>query len=560
METSVGALANSADRFAALESRMAGTSPVCVGRRPAARRREAHSTIGFAAAGRRRARGAVDVGVRAVRVAGGAPPPPAAGGGSRARQRPRSSGAGPRPAAAPRPDDFFVAKPETTAAIAAAAPGPPPPPPTTAAKAAASSAGSPAALEAARQQLAAKQRELDEARREAEAARRGAAADAQQQREASRAELDEARREAETARAAIDGMKAELGGAARRPGGGGGARRQGARALREALRERCFRGRAAERERLARESVRRGRLVPEASSRFSTAWVQQPGAAMLELRRREAEVDKRRAALDDDKKAFKMISVTAPPPPPRGRRRRRGGAAPRPPTRRRRTRRRRRSLADRRGEPEAARPLLQREGQELAAEKKQLERAVPPARQMTRHPRPRPSRRRRPTHRSRPHTPVRWSSTDALRLLQELDALPATLRECLSLPAEDGFVHEPHSAGSSVSGASSHAASSAGGTAAAAATTPAWAKTRRFVFLELIGSGGFAVVFRAYDLLRHEYVACKLHHVDKSGATRGRRRSYATSSARSTSPSASTTRGSSRRTRRSSSTTRVSSR
>ena len=55
-----------------------------------------------------------------------------------------------------------------------------------------------------------------------------------------------------------------------------------------------------------------------------------------------------------------------------------------------------------------------------------------------------------------------------------------------------------------------------GGTAAAAATTPAWAKTRRFVFLELIGSGGFAVVFRAYDLLRHEYVACKLHHVDKS--------------------------------------------
>ena len=106
---------------------------------------------------------------------------------------------------------------------------------------------------------------------------------------------------------------------------------------------------------------------------------------------------------------------------------------------------------------------------------------------------------------------------DALRLLQELDALPATLRECPSLPAEDGFVHEPHSAGSSVSGASSHAASSAGGTAAAAAaTTPAWAKTRRFVFLELIGSGGFAVVFRAYDLLRHEYVACKLHHVDKS--------------------------------------------
>lgn len=37
----------------------------------------------------------------------------------------------------------------------------------------------------------------------------------------------------------------------------------------------------------------------------------------------------------------------------------------------------------------------------------------------------------------------------------------------------------------------------------------------RFVFLDLIATGGFSAVFKAYDLLNYEYVACKLHHVSK---------------------------------------------
>ena len=63
------------------------------------------------------------------------------------------------------------------------------------------------------------------------------------------------------------------------------------------------------------------------------------------------------------------------------------------------------------------------------------------------------------------------------------------LRNCPSLP-ENGVVHEPR--------ALSHRPDPG-----------------RFVLLDLIGTGGFATVFKAYDLQRHEFVACKLHSIGR---------------------------------------------
>ena len=77
-----------------------------------------------------------------------------------------------------------------------------------------------------------------------------------------------------------------------------------------------------------------------------------------------------------------------------------------------------------------------------------------------------------------------------LQLLQELDAVSEELRNCPSLP-ESGVVHEP----------------------GALSNRP---DPGRFVLLDLIGTGGFATVFKAYDLQKHEWVACKLHSVDSS--------------------------------------------
>ena len=78
-----------------------------------------------------------------------------------------------------------------------------------------------------------------------------------------------------------------------------------------------------------------------------------------------------------------------------------------------------------------------------------------------------------------------------LKLVQEFNALQPELRECPSLPRH-GLVHEP---GATATGTSR--------------------SEERFVFLDLIATGGFSAVFKAYDLLKHELVACKLHHVSK---------------------------------------------
>ena len=86
----------------------------------------------------------------------------------------------------------------------------------------------------------------------------------------------------------------------------------------------------------------------------------------------------------------------------------------------------------------------------------------------------------------------------------ELEALEPALRDCPSLPTE-GCVYEP--------GASHSGGSQPGGTAPA--SSGGEASLRRFVLLELIAQGGFACVFKAYDLHRHQYTACKLHKLSE---------------------------------------------
>ena len=101
--------------------------------------------------------------------------------------------------------------------------------------------------------------------------------------------------------------------------------------------------------------------------------------------------------------------------------------------------------------------LLQREATELAAEKKALDKCV-------------------------------QVHVAELRRMQDLDSLPSEMRECPSFPRGGREVVEPARGGSRISDG-------------------------RFVILDLIATGGFAAVYRAYDLCRQTHVACKMHHV-----------------------------------------------
>lgn len=270
---------------------------------------------------------------------------------------------------------------------------------------------------------------------------RQAAAATQRQLSQVQAELEQARLEAEAATAAMNGMKQEISALRTSTVEERGRQGTGREALREALREQCFRSRAEARERLARESVRLGRLQPEGGG-FRTAWVPRQGTAMEQLQRRERSLERRKAALEEHKKAL--------------RKRRSGGKA----------------SADKAMEASEAlelqdleegaklrAALLERERLELVTVKKQLEREA-------------------------------HEHFSELQLLQELDAVSEELRNCPSLP-ESGVVHEP----------------------GALSNRP---DPGRFVLLDLIGTGGFATVFKAYDLQKHEWVACKLHSVDSS--------------------------------------------
>lgn len=101
--------------------------------------------------------------------------------------------------------------------------------------------------------------------------------------------------------------------------------------------------------------------------------------------------------------------------------------------------------------------LLQREAAEVAAERKALDKCV-------------------------------QAHVAELRRMQDFDALPAEMRDCPSFPRGGREVVEPARGGGRASDG-------------------------RFVILDLIATGGFAAVYRAYDLTRHTVVACKLHHI-----------------------------------------------
>jgi len=90
-----------------------------------------------------------------------------------------------------------------------------------------------------------------------------------------------------------------------------------------------------------------------------------------------------------------------------------------------------------------------------------------------------------------------------LKLMQELDKLPPELADCPALPDDGVLVYEPRRGGDSIDAPSS--------------SVPGCPRSsaRRFVFLELIATGGFSAVFKAYDLRRHCHVACKLHHISR---------------------------------------------
>ena len=78
-----------------------------------------------------------------------------------------------------------------------------------------------------------------------------------------RADLDTARLEVEASRGAMSGMRVEIEGIRTEQEAEAARQVKGREALREALRERCFRERAAAKERLARECVRLGTLEPD---------------------------------------------------------------------------------------------------------------------------------------------------------------------------------------------------------------------------------------------------------------------------------------------------------
>ena len=333
------------------------------------------------------------------------------------------------------------------------------------------------------QQLAEQQRKLQQAEREQQqlatelARARGVLAERDQELErtksalaaeeegsaAARSELEQSKIELEASTSQIAGMKAELG--AIRDDQEAEARRQlkGREALREALRERCFRERAAAKERLARESVRLGTLEPDSKAFGATqgGWVQKDGTALVQLAERERALEARRAALDEDKKTMRKKrtstgkaaggSSTSPSAVPGGEAAAGGEAEALM------------ELADLEESLNLRGSLLSKERAELQAERKQLERE-------------------------------QQDHFQELRLNAELEGIEPELRSCPSLPSE-GSVYEP-----------------------GAENRQTTLDLKRFVFLDLIAQGGFACVFRAYDLVRHEHVACKLHRMSEGWA------------------------------------------
>ena len=261
-----------------------------------------------------------------------------------------------------------------------------------------------------------------------------------------RSELDLAKTEVEASRGAIEGMRKEIEEIRTEQEAETARQAKGRVALREALRERCFRERAATKERLARESVRLGTLEADTKA-FGAGggWVQRDGTALVQLHERERHLELRRAALEDDRKAL--------------RKRRTGNAAAGEDAAEVAM-----ELADREESLNLRASLLAKERTEVQAERRQLEREA-------------------------------MDHFHELRLMSELAGIEPELRMCPSYPA-DGGVYEP---------------------GAPLSADPA-ASAQRFVFLDLIAQGGFACVFKTYDLQRHEYTACKLHRMSEGWA------------------------------------------
>jgi len=265
----------------------------------------------------------------------------------------------------------------------------------------------------------------------------------QAQLEQANEELEESRSEAEAMRAAISGMKDELSQFRAEQQLEEQRQKKGREALRIALREQCFRARAEARERLARESVRLGRVEAEAAA-FSTTWVQKDGTAMSALLERERNIEQRKQAIEEAKKALRKRKPYSKAAAAAGSDDVKDAH----------------ELLDCEEGIKLRGALLAKDQAELLSEKKSLEREA-------------------------------QAHFHELKLVQEFNGLDAQLRDCPALP-HHGSVHEPGARGASSS-----------------------RSQERFVFLDLIATGGFSAVFKAYDLLNYEYVACKLHHVSK---------------------------------------------
>ena len=328
-------------------------------------------------------------------------------------------------------------------------------------------------LEVRTRELAECQRALSEQRTRAEAAARA------------QAELDlevaQARNELEAERAVVAGMREELAEVRTTQEAERERLSRGREALRAALRERCFRSRAEARERLARESVRLGRLKL-VSRGFSSEWEQQPGTAMMALNEREEDRKTRWAQLEEDRKALRRRRGTKPAcgggagtsegggPAPigiggisAGGSAAEGSAAEAL------------ELADLEEALNLRGSLLAKEQKELQAERRQLEREAD-------------------------------EHFHELQLMRDLDELDPEMRDCPSLPKDTSGVFEPGASGGGHS-LLPHAGGGANASALAAASC------HRFVFLDLIARGGFSSVFKVYDLKTHCYTACKLHHI-----------------------------------------------
>ena len=317
-----------------------------------------------------------------------------------------------------------------------------------------------AAARRARGQLS-RARELAE-RTKAAASAAAAAASEREAAEGLRTELEQSKVEVEAARAAIEGMRSEI--VDIRGEQEQEAQRQaaGREALRAALRERCFKARAETRERLARESIRLGTLELDGKAFGGAGWVQKDGTSLLHLAERERSLEGRRAALEEDRKALRKRRAASTKSGGAsgggagggggdGHSMSGEGAAEGEAASL--------ELLDREEAVNFRASLLAKERAELAAERKQLEREA-------------------------------QEHFHELRLAHELESLePGWLRDCPSLPTE-GAVYEP----------------------SRRARTRA-KSAQRFVFLELIAQGGFSCVFKAYDLQRQQYAACKIHRM-----------------------------------------------